>query len=109
LRPNPIIGTVFLPTKENTVMANKSSRSPSGEEPEQNKFIRPQEVQEDDISANSGKTKSSTTAGKGQENLTNRGFQEDQPGNPVRTTGSTTKDQETLPTGEPDQKESKRP
>ncbi len=37
-----------------------------------------------------------------QPNLQNRGIQEDHPENPVRTTGSTRKDQETLPTGEPD-------
>ncbi len=39
---------------------------------------------------------------KDQPNQQNRGFEEDHPGNPVRTTGSTKKDQETLPTGEPD-------
>jgi hypothetical protein len=39
---------------------------------------------------------------KDQPNLQNRGLSEDHPNNPVRTTGSTSKDQETMPTGEPD-------
>ncbi|MBO9571476.1 MAG: hypothetical protein J7497_04625 [Chitinophagaceae bacterium] len=61
-------------------MTNKSSKSPSGEEREsKTTFIREE-----------------------QPNLQNRGLQEDHPNNPVRTTGSTRKDQETLPTGEPD-------
>lgn len=42
---------------------------------------------------------------KDQPNLQNRGLQEDHPHNPVRTTGSTKKDQETMPTGEPDPNE----
>jgi hypothetical protein len=90
-------------------MANKSSKSPSGEDPDQSKFVRQEHVEKEDIIENSGKTKSATTPRKGQENISNRGLPEDQPGNPVRSTGSTAKDQETLPTGEPDQRESKRP
>ena len=91
-------------------MTNKSSKSPSGEDREQpNKFIRTEGIEKEDITKNSGKVKSNAKARKDQENLTNRGLPEDQPGNPVRSTGSTAKDQETLPTGEPDQKESKRP
>lgn len=82
-------------------MANKSSKSPSGEEREQpNEHIRNQEVEKQDIKANSG-TPGSKPIPK-QENLQNRGIQEDQPGNPVRSTGSTKKDQESPPTGEPD-------
>lgn len=82
-------------------MANKSSKSPSGESREEpNEHIRKQEVETQDVKANSG-TPGSKPAAR-QENLQNRGFQEDQPGNPVRNTGSTKKEQESPPTGEPD-------
>lgn len=82
-------------------MANKSSKSPSGEDREEsNEHIRGQEVEKQDINANSG-TPGSKPNPK-QENLQNRGLQEDQPGNPVRSTGSMKKDQESTPTGEPD-------
>ena len=82
-------------------MANKSSKSPSGEDREQrNEHIREQEVEKQDITANSGITGSKPDAR--QENLENRGYEEDQPGNPGRNSGSLKKDQETLPTGEPD-------
>ena len=82
-------------------MANKSSKSPSGEDREQrNEHIREQEVEKQDITANSGIKGSKPDAR--QENLENRGYEEDQPGNPVRNSGSLKKDQETLPTGEPD-------
>ncbi len=85
-------------------MANKSSKSPSGEDREQpNEHIREQEVEKEDVKANSG-TQGSKPDRK-QENLQNRGLQEDQPGNPIRSTGSTKKDQESLPTGEPDPRE----
>ena len=91
-------------------MTNKSSKSPSGEDREQpNKFIRTEGVEKEDITKNSEKVKSNPNARKEQENLSNRGLPEDQPVNRVRSTGSTEKDQETLPTGEPDPKESKRP
>jgi len=82
-------------------MANKSSKSPSGEDREQpNEHIREQEVEKQDIKANTGNPGSKPVAK--QENLQNRGFQEDQPNNPVRNTGSMGKEQENLPTGEPD-------
>ena len=82
-------------------MANKSSKSPSGEDREApNEHIRPQEVEKKDVTANAGVPPSKPPAN--QENLKNRGIREDQPGNPVRTTGSMRKDQEILPTGEPD-------
>ena len=82
-------------------MANKSSKSPSGEDREQpNEHIRRQEVEKQDIKANSGIPGSKPISR--QENLQNRGLPEDQPGNPVRTTGSMKKDQESPPTGEPD-------
>ena len=85
-------------------MANKSSKSPTGEDREQrNEHIREQEVEKQDITPNSGIT------GRGpkvrQENLQNRGYQEDQPGNPVRSSGSLKKEQESPPTGEPDPQE----
>jgi hypothetical protein len=82
-------------------MANKSSKSPSGEDREQpNEHIRKQEVEKQDIRANSGIPGSKPAAD--QENLQNRGFEEDQPGNPVRNSGSMKEEQESLPTGEPD-------
>jgi hypothetical protein len=86
-------------------MTNKSSKSPSGEDREHNEHIRNQGVEKDDILKNSEPVKTSASqkqATASQPNQQNRGFQEDQPGNPVRTTGSTSKDQEILPTGEPD-------
>jgi len=90
-------------------MANKSSKSATGEEREQeNPHIRDQEVEKKDILRHSGVPHTPAKANKEQENLKNRGFQEDQPDNPVRTTGSTRKDQETLPTGEPDPEEAKK-
>jgi hypothetical protein len=85
-------------------MANKSSKSPTGEDREQpNEHIREEGVEKKDIVRNSGSSKSNPPAK--QENLKNRGYQEDQPHNPVRGTGSVRKDQESLPTGEPDKNE----
>jgi hypothetical protein len=85
-------------------MANKSSKSFSGEEREQpGDHVRKQEVDAQDIRKNTGTAPSNTPGN--QENLKNRGYQEDQPGNPVRNTGSMREDQETLPTGEPDPNE----
>jgi len=85
-------------------MSNKSSKSPSGETREQpNEHMLRQEVEEQDIAANAGVPESNQVAE--QENLKNRGYEEDQPKNPVRSTGSTRKDQESLPTGEPDPNE----
>ena len=83
------------------VMANKSSKSPSGEDREErNEHIRDQEVEKQDITSNSGIVGSKPNAR--QENLENRGYEEDQPGNPVRSSGSLKKEQESTPTGEPD-------
>ena len=82
-------------------MANKSSKSPTGEEREQrSEHVRDQEIEKQDIKANSG-TPGSKPAAR-QENLQNRGFAEDQPNNPVRNTGSLKEEQESPPTGEPD-------
>lgn len=87
-------------------MSNKSSKSPSGEEREHNPHIRQGGVEKEDVAGHSGKgTGSGSDRNKEQENLQNRGIQEDQPKNPVRSTGSTGKEQENLPTGEPDGKE----
>ena len=90
-------------------MSNKSSKSPTGEDRAHDPEIRQQEVERDDILKHSG-TASPTSqeakdAVKQQPNQQNRGFQEDHPDNPVRTTGSTAPDQEILPTGEPDPNE----
>jgi hypothetical protein len=82
-------------------MSNKSSKSFTGEEREQpNEHVRKQEVEAQDLKANA--SPAPTNPKGNQENLKNRGYQEDQPGNPVRNTGSLKKDQESLPTGEPD-------
>ncbi len=90
-------------------MANKSSKSATGEEREQeNAHIRDQEVEKKDILRHSGVPEKSGKERNDQENLKNRGFQEDHPDHPVKTTGSTRKDQETLPTGEPDPDEAKK-
>lgn len=83
-------------------MANKSSKSPSGEDREQpNEHIRQEGVDKQNIPENSSKPKSAPSTDK-QENQANRGYEEDQPHNPVRNSGSLKEEQETLPTGEPD-------
>ena len=84
-------------------MANKSSRSYSGEEPNQPEHRRPNEVEGEDIQKNSGSYNPVKPSGK-QENLKNRGYQEDQPGQPVRNT-SGRDDQKDVPAGEPDRNE----
>ena len=67
-------------------MANKSSRSPTGEDREEpNVHKRDEGVQKEEILENSGKTPSKKPAS--QENLKNRGYEEDQPGNPIRGNG----------------------
>jgi hypothetical protein len=81
-------------------MSNKSSKSPSGEAREQpNEHIREQGIEKQDIKNNSGVPKTNPK-GK-QENLQNRGYEEDQPKNPVRNNGLK-KDQENMPAGEPE-------
>ncbi|HEY0678936.1 MAG TPA: hypothetical protein VGD17_11660 [Chitinophagaceae bacterium] len=62
-------------------MANKSTLPPSQD---QKKFVQDEET---------GKA-GATTNKPEQENQANRGYEEDQPGNPVRTTGSMRPDQE---------------
>lgn len=85
-------------------MANKSSKSFTGEEREQpGDHVRKQEVEGRDIKSNTGTPQTNPKGN--QENLKNRGYQEDQPDNPIRSTGSMKKDQQSLPTGEPDPNE----
>ena len=82
-------------------MANKSSKSPTGEDREQrNEHIREQGVEKQDVKENSGITGRKPDAR--QENLQNRGYEEDQPGNPIRNNGSLKKEHESPPTGEPE-------
>jgi hypothetical protein len=84
-------------------MANKSSKSPSGEDRENpSRHRKRQEVEKKDIAHHTGPAKSGESRKNKQENLKNRGIQEDHPHNPVRSTGSTRKSEESLPTGEPD-------
>jgi hypothetical protein len=63
-------------------MPNKSKLPPNQD---QKKF-----VQDEEIGKATNKDKRPTR----QENQANRGYEEDQPGNPVRSTGSTRPDQE---------------
>jgi len=84
-------------------MANKSSRSNSGEEPNQPEHQRQNEVDADDIRKNSGSYQPKQGP-RNQENLKNRGYQEDQPGQPVRNTAGRN-DQQDVPAGEPDKNE----
>ena len=86
-------------------MANKSSRSYSGEEPNQPVHRRENEVEAEDIQKNSGSYKPAKGPAN-QENLKNRGYQEDQPGQPVRNTAGPD-EQKNVPAGEPDKNEQK--
>ncbi len=89
-------------------MANKSSKSPTGESRESSDtHLEPQEIQKEDIQQHTQPAPAGPSRKGKQENLKNRGFEEDHPKNPVRSTGSTDKHQETLPTGEPDPGEAK--
>ena len=83
-------------------MSNKSSKSPTGEDREQkNPHQRKTEEQGKQAQAETPKS-SGGQKGPKQENLSNRGYEEDQPRNPVRSTGSMNNNQESLPTGEPE-------
>ncbi len=87
-------------------MANKSSRSPSGEDRENSSdFRKEQGVEKKDIAKNSSVTKPGETRQGTQENLKNRGIEEDQPHNPVRGNGSTAPEDGSGTTGEPDKKD----
>jgi hypothetical protein len=83
-------------------MANKSSKSPTGEEREQNNpYQRDQELEQQDIKGKSGQPATSTAPRK-QENVANRGYEEDQPNNPVRNSGSGKEQDQEAPAGEPE-------
>jgi hypothetical protein len=86
-------------------MSNKSSRSNSGEEPNQPAHRRENSVDADDVRKNSGSFQPSQGAGN-QENQKNRGYEEDQPGQPVRNTAGRD-DQKNTPAGEPEEEEQK--
>ena len=82
-------------------MANKSSKSPSGEDREQqNEHIRKEGPDKKKVKA-TGDAHTPHKTGRKQENLSDRGYEEDQPHNPVRNTG-VKKDQKNTPAGEPD-------
>lgn len=83
-------------------MASKASKSPTGEDREQqDPFQRKNEEQGKQAQAATPKSTNTSTAPKHETNA-NRGYDEDQPHNPIRSTGSLSKSQESLPTGEPD-------
>lgn len=84
-------------------MSNKSSKSADGQDREQgNPNLRKEGVEAGEIKKNAGEFQPSGNRQGEQENLKNRGFQEDQPDNPVRNSGSIDEaDQQEL-TGEPD-------
>ena len=87
-------------------MSNKSSKSPTGEDREQqDPHFRKEEEQGKQAQAQTPKT--GGRAIPKHESNSNRGYDEDQPNNPVRSTGSLKKSQESLPTGEPDPDEFK--
>jgi hypothetical protein len=84
-------------------MPNKSSKSPSGEDRESSSdYKKDEQVEKKDVK--DIPTPKSNPPGN-QENLKNRGYEEDHPHNPVRNTGSMKKDQQNMPTGEPDKNE----
>lgn len=89
-------------------MANKSSKSFDGQDREQgNSNLRKMGVEEEEVKKHAGEFHSEGTRMGEQENLKNRGVQEDQPGNPVRNSGSMKAVDQEMPTGEPDPGETK--
>lgn len=86
-------------------MSNKSSRSNSGEEPNQPEHRRENGVEADDVRKNAGSGRTAKPAAN-QENLKNRGYEEDQPGQPVRNTAGRD-EQQNVPAGEPEEEEQK--
>jgi len=84
-------------------MTNKSSKSFTGEDREQpSKYMRTEGVEKKDIEENTAPASAGKSREGKQENLKNRGFEEDQPGNPVRNTGSLAPNQQKGPAGEPE-------
>lgn len=88
-------------------MSKKSSKSPSGEGRDQPEHLRQENVSEEDIKKNSGSFQPRDTRMGKQENLSNRGYHEDQPGEPIRSSGSLKKEDQQAPAGEPDESELK--
>jgi len=86
-------------------MSNKSSRSPSGEEPNQPEHRRENGVDEKDVRNNAGSF-DSTDSPRNQENQQNRSYEEDQPGQPIRNTAGRD-EQKNTPAGEPEEEEQK--
>ncbi|HUR12543.1 MAG TPA: hypothetical protein VM012_14305 [Flavitalea sp.] len=82
-------------------MSNKASKSPTGEDREQ-KDPHFRDEEEQGKQAQAQRPKSGSAATPKHETNSNRGYDEDQPNNPIRSTGSLDKNQQNLPTGEPD-------
>ena len=81
-------------------MASKSSKSPSGEDREQ-QDLHKRKPEEQGKQAQADTRQTPTPKAPKHETNSNRGYDEDQPHNPIRGTGSLRKDQESNPTGEP--------
>ncbi len=88
-------------------MTKKSSKSPSGEGRDQPEYLREEKVSEEDLKENSTDFQPHGSRRGEQENLSNRGYEEDQPKEPVRSSGSLKKEDQQGPAGEPDESELK--
>lgn len=88
-------------------MSKKSSKSPSGEGRDQPDHLRQENITEEDIKTNSSDFQPQGTRRGTQENLSNRGYDEDQPGEPIRSSGSLKKEDQQAPAGEPEKSELK--
>lgn len=88
-------------------MSKKSSKSPSGEGRDQPDHLRQENITEEDINDNSGNYQPHDTRMGKQENLSNRGYDEDQPGEPIRSSGSLKEEDQQAPAGEPEASELK--
>ena len=85
-------------------MASKASKSPSGEDREQDD-VHKRKTEEQGKQAQADTPRTPSPKAPKHETNSNRGYDEDQPQNPIRSTGSLKKDQESLPTGEPDRED----
>ncbi len=83
-------------------MANKSGKSFSGEDRTQPDHIRKEGIEKEEINENTGIPQSKGSRVGEQGNLQNRGFQEEQPENPVRNSGSLNRENQQDPAGEPE-------
>ncbi len=88
-------------------MANKSSKSFSGEDRSQPVHLRQNQVEKEDVRENSDPVTPQGSREGEQDNLSGRGYDEDQPGQPVRSSGSIKQDHQQAPAGEPDENEQK--